>query len=600
MKKEANLSQILDYVKSLIPVMKIVGVQQAKKYTVPALGLGLGALMAGKIKKNNLEKHEDRIHENLFGSYKAIVTHGNIDAPEHLIRTRFEEIAQHSPTVASTPTVASKIIKRILNTGLTDQDLKTLYAIEHNQHGVKHLSGLSLADSTSEKFIKDVLAPGLATVSGQLAWTAMGDPLRPSDMGELSGASTEPKSLQSLNMKQSLSEGENKEMIKEILSVPEGHGKNLHKIMQDRLDKAQKSGNYDAGFDPRDIFPRAVAAQADGKAVPSFFVDAHTNKNFGPELERLDHLARTDMYHPEAVEYVLGVRTLYPDHPDVLNDYPLIQKYSPSVEKKGHVMNQTPDLELATRILADQYCLIKTATLVDDKKIKGIAQRSARNVAKRNNMHQSNFLKKLLTAAKSESKKSMEYNSKFLKDIKKTVRGAKPQNMSPSLGGVLKGLMGAAAIGLGVGGAHQVGSYFQTRKMNDKIKDSWEETSGTLRRLSDESSRVVSGVDYSDPETQTKARGAFQTLADVAPVLASNPMLATTFVNTVMQNEGQVGIDTAKTISEIQKNLKAVSEYESPFAGSPAIQGFESGFGMAGGKDFVKNIADAVGQGAEV
>lgn len=166
-----------------------------------------------------------------------------------------------------------------------------------------------------------------------------------------------------------------------------------------------------------------------------------------------------------------------------------------------------------------------------------------------------------------------------------------------SLGGAALGLGLAALFGGASSAVEQGVNLRRTREMNSRIVDSWGSTRNKIKKLSDEGSAATAGVDFSDRENLRKAEEAFRTLADVAPSIAINPNLATSFVVRTVQNEGMIDQDVVKSLSEIQKNLNTTKQYRSPFADSPGIQGFSTGFAGAGGQEMLKNVGKALAEG---
>jgi hypothetical protein len=129
--------------------------------------------------------------------------------------------------------------------------------------------------------------------------------------------------------------------------------------------------------------------------------------------------------------------------------------------------------------------------------------------------------------------------------------------------------------------------------LNEKIENSWTETQKKLKQLSEDGTNISLGIDYNDNETKRKAREAYKVLVDVAPTLATNPTVATPFVNRVVQNEGDISPDLLKMLSETQRNINTSRNYRSPFADDPAATGFGRGFSSAGGTEFIKSLAKA-------
>ena len=165
------------------------------------------------------------------------------------------------------------------------------------------------------------------------------------------------------------------------------------------------------------------------------------------------------------------------------------------------------------------------------------------------------------------------------------------------LGKTLLGLGAASLFGGAIGLAEEAADYARTKNLNAKNDTSWERTRNNLKRMTEEGNRLSAELDYTDRKTQAKAQETFNVLADVAPNIAANSTLATSFVNNVMLNEGQFTTDFVKALAETQKNITSVREYRSPFADSPVASGFTRGFGGAGGTDMIKSYATDIVKG---
>lgn len=174
---------------------------------------------------------------------------------------------------------------------------------------------------------------------------------------------------------------------------------------------------------------------------------------------------------------------------------------------------------------------------------------------------------------------------------------ASQNKLSSALGPLMKGVLGAGlagVAGLGFGVVNELAEKKQTDILNRRIEASWSNVTKRLKELTDENSTLVRGIDYSDKDTQKKAKEAFNMLVSVAPSLAAEPVIASSFVNTAVLNDGDVDPNTLKVITDTQKNIRANEEYRSPFSASPLVRGFESGFNMGGGREFVGAIAKNV------
>ena len=175
--------------------------------------------------------------------------------------------------------------------------------------------------------------------------------------------------------------------------------------------------------------------------------------------------------------------------------------------------------------------------------------------------------------------------------LDKTAAPLVPIGKMGPVGKTLLGLGAASLFGLGVAAAEEAADYARTRKMNQLLGDSLDTTKRNLTQMSEEGHRLSSGIDYTDKKTMNKAVEQFKVLSDIAPTLAANPTVATSFVNTVMSQEGVISPELIKMISDTQKNLSSIKEYKSPFASSPFTSGISRGFGAAGGEEIIRSVA---------
>ncbi len=159
--------------------------------------------------------------------------------------------------------------------------------------------------------------------------------------------------------------------------------------------------------------------------------------------------------------------------------------------------------------------------------------------------------------------------------------------------GFWTGLLAAGALGLGTGVAHIAADEISTRKRRREVSDSWNETQKNLKKMTSEGNELANNIDYSNPKTQAIAKNVFNTLVTVAPDLASNPSIATTYVNRLV-GAGEIDVQAIKTVSEIQKNMDSVSGYSSPFAKNPLVRGFESGFQASGGEKLIGEVSKSL------
>jgi len=137
------------------------------------------------------------------------------------------------------------------------------------------------------------------------------------------------------------------------------------------------------------------------------------------------------------------------------------------------------------------------------------------------------------------------------------------------------GLMVAAASGLTAGGVDALSRSFARKQRQEKIQQSWDVTQSNLKNMTKSDSQLSRGINYKDPKTQAAAKNVFNTLVTVAPDLAANPEIATSYVNRVV-NMGEVDVQAIKTVSDIQKNLD-----NQAIPGHPLMQSAERGVGTA-------------------
>lgn len=185
---------------------------------------------------------------------------------------------------------------------------------------------------------------------------------------------------------------------------------------------------------------------------------------------------------------------------------------------------------------------------------------------------------------------SLEKRAEILADQYLLTKVAAP---SKGLYNALMGLGAATLFGASSALIEEGVDYARTQKLNEKLKSSWKDTQGRLKKLSEEGIGLSAGIDYNDKENIRKAEDAFKVLTDVAPSLASNSAVAAPFVNRIVQNDGDIPADAIKMLSETQRNINTSRQYRSPFAESPLAQGFGRGFESAGGREFIKSVAKA-------
>lgn len=198
-------------------------------------------------------------------------------------------------------------------------------------------------------------------------------------------------------------------------------------------------------------------------------------------------------------------------------------------------------------------------------------------------------------SASSLNEMSMEKKAETLAYQYLMIKSAAPKPFS--LMHTLMGLGAAALFGASGALIEEGVDYARSKKMNKDIEATWGDTKKKLKELNAKGSGFASGVDYSDKENIRKAEEAFKVLVDVAPSLATNASIAAPFVNTVVNQEGNVTPDVVKMLTETQKNINTTRSYRSPFADSPLASGFAKGFQGSGGREFTKELATGLALG---
>jgi len=107
------------------------------KSMIPNLGMALGvAALSGTLGYFHAKKKFDDRAEDLSNSYNTLlVTHKPFASKPDEFRQRFSELALISPTVATNPRLAQKVIEPRLSKGFDLDDVHRLAAIEHHTAG---------------------------------------------------------------------------------------------------------------------------------------------------------------------------------------------------------------------------------------------------------------------------------------------------------------------------------------------------------------------------------------------------------------------------------------------------------------------------------
>lgn len=155
----------------------------------------------------------------------------------------------------------------------------------------------------------------------------------------------------------------------------------------------------------------------------------------------------------------------------------------------------------------------------------------------------------------------------------------------------INGLMAAAAVGAGFGIVEESADYARNKSRKKNLVSSWEEAKTILQKMPDQ----VKAWDGTK-DNLNKARGAFNAMVSVAPDLAQNPVIAASFINTTLNNQGLIDSNSLKSLTDSQKNYTASNNYTSPFSKSPFFAGATSGFSAAGGKKLIDSFAGGIGK----
>lgn len=453
-------------------VLKDIGLNILKGVVPAAAGSIAGQIAFDSLGKRKLEEQDEHTRARMVHSFGNMMKkHPELEENRPMVAQRFNEIAALSPTVATSPSVAKKIIDRTMTSGLDEKDMQSLMSLELNSRNLNH-------------------RPIPKTLSGGLA------------QGVLTGLGQ---------------------------SVSHGLTAMSHSSVAGASSSSAPAGGRTIGGTAISAIGGNIIRNGDDFAKAYVVLDKK-GFNFPGGLQGLDMTNKIDF--TKFITYISEQGT------SPVNDWMASAGFK-NMSEVHTAMDQ--ELIKQATVLANQYSLLKVAA---PTKAVGMLQ------------------------------KAWEAN-------KKTVYG---------LG--LAGVFGSAVAGM-----EEAADYARTKAQNKKIKTSWEKTQTNLKGLSESGDRLSSEINYKDKATATKALDTFKVLADIAPGLAANSTIATSFVNTVMLNEGQVTPDFIKMLSETQKNLSATSEYRSPFAESPIASGFGSGFGAAGGTSLIKGVAEQIAKG---
>ena len=164
--------------------------------------------------------------------------------------------------------------------------------------------------------------------------------------------------------------------------------------------------------------------------------------------------------------------------------------------------------------------------------------------------------------------------------------------LDPSIKKGLFGALAAVGIGSGFGATQEVAKFVKSKKENKKIEESWGNIRERLLKLKPHEGETSRNPEesYKNPKVMDKARGFFNSIASFAPSIAKDPVLGTTIINNIMDLQGNIDVSTLKNLVDIQKGVSMSQEYRSPFAQSPFVRGLATGFGVAGGEDFISQL----------
>ena len=481
MTKEAGFSETLQ---SVWKNIRSTGMDVIKSTLGPAIGMGAGAYVTHSLNQKAQEGYQQQQNQMMSDSFEKMfsLVPQLRKHDKDKVKERFNEIARISPTVAKTPTVMAKVVKRTLRSGLNEKDVHGLYQLESNASNV-NASRVSAVHPLSGP-LSDVVSPMVTQIaehgmllSGLTPESYEGGPL---DVKDFSAPTRDFEELTTANFSRLESTNPPHEELARMLT-----------------------GN------PVAMAERLRAAIAAGKDIPPHIRSMTFNNP--KDREAFSEWASSPAARPVFKDFI--AHGVFADRR--AEAAAKAKEAEVGQEKKGHV-------------LADMHVLIKQASL----------EKSAFKVPP----------------------------------------------------GFWNGLLAASAIGIGTGAATAVADSISARNRKKEILASWDQTQKNLQRMTNEGSQLSLGTDYNDKKVQEAAKNVFNTLVTVAPDLASNAEIATTYVNRVVPS-GEVDVQAIKTVSEIQKNMDNVSGYKSPFSKNPLIQGFSTGFNTAGGEKMVGEIA---------
>lgn len=153
----------------MLDMIKTTLFETAKKVGPTAVGTVLGVLGADYLtnRADQKRKEEELVHlQTSFGN----IASKNKDISENRERAaqRFNEIAHFSPTVAKMPQIATPIIRRTMDKGLSETDVRHLIQIEAGQ---KQIESTPRPVPTSARLVRQLAPATIASMGDNLVKT---------------------------------------------------------------------------------------------------------------------------------------------------------------------------------------------------------------------------------------------------------------------------------------------------------------------------------------------------------------------------------------------------------------------------------------------
>lgn len=525
----------------------------------PLLGSIVGSAITNTLlsakDKQDIQKEETEKQRSFLNILK-----NNPDLKDHpMVGHRFQEIYSISPVIAKTPSVINNILRRTLDTGLTEDDLVKMTQIQNNfrqSTPMRHKSTFmsDMAHNAGQTAAASIIPIANVAIEEGISYLER-DHTKPNDSLASTGNNTSANTGSTTSSNNGPETYNHPAFAKQFDSLPKVKPKNPtikefvdllknNSALRSTTMKALKV--YSTNTAEQDLLNHALdnPGVLDTEDLQKYFErKLPTGKTYAEEMiPLLKQIIARD--NPSSKPNVSEEPDLNTDMPDYKTTTPgfldKIKSFFGGSEKKSS-FNLSDESKM--RILADQF-------VATDLYLQG-----------------------------------MEKNA-FL-GLEKT----------PLLQKTLMGLGLAAVFGASRSAAEAGMSYLKTKSMHDKLKKSWNETESNIVKAQNEDDHsITSGIDIKDPKVKNLALKAFNALSEVAPNLASNATMATPFVARVIQQGGDITPDQLKLLSEIQKNMQSSSQYRSPFADSPLAHGFSEGFNFAGGGEFIGQLAGYRGE----